>query len=60
MIGNLIFNLPSNLKYLYRQFENKSKKRINKEWSIKFNKTCLNEKIWPIYSTCFICNKCRN
>ena len=50
MIGNLFYNLTPNIKSLYRQYENKCKKQINNEWSLKLNIICLNKKIWPIYS----------
>ena len=35
--------------YLYRNYKITCKNQINKEWSLKFNITCLNEEIWPIY-----------
>ena len=37
MIGNLLYNLTPNIRYLYRQYENKCRKMINNERSLKFN-----------------------
>ena len=38
-LGNYLFMLPSIQKDKYRAYEKVSKKLINAEWSIKFNKT---------------------
>ena len=40
-LGNCLFMLPSIQKDKYRAYEKVSKKLINAEWSIKFNKICL-------------------
>ena len=29
----------------------KTNKKINNEWSYKFNETCLSENLWPTYTT---------
>ena len=50
-IGRILWNLPASLRKLFRQLENNSKKLINKEWSYKFNEICLNEELWPTYTT---------
>ena len=50
-IGRILWNLTASLRKLFRQLENNSKKLINKEWSYKFNEICLNEELWPTYTT---------
>ena len=42
-------NFLENMKVLLK------KKLINKTWSLKFNEICLNEKLWPTYTTSFSC-----
>ena len=42
-IGRILWNLPQEIKSLFRKFEYKSKKLINKEWTYNFNKIFLNE-----------------
>ena len=49
-IGRILWNLPQEMKSLFRKFEYKSKKLINKEWSYKFNEICLNEQLWLTYT----------
>ena len=49
-LGRLLYNLPAQLKMLFRNFEIKSKKKINKFWSHKVNKICLLENLWPTYT----------
>ena len=41
-IGRILWNLPNELKQLFRKFENTPKKLINKTWSLKINEICLN------------------
>ena len=41
-IGSILWNLPQKIKSLFRKFEYKYKKLINKEWSYKFNEIMLN------------------
>ena len=48
-LGNYLFMLPSIQKDKYRAYEKVSKKLINAEWSIKFNKICLKENLMPTY-----------
>ena len=39
-VYNLLYNLTLNIKHLYKQYGNKCKKQINREWSpLKFNIT---------------------
>ena len=45
-IGWLLYQLPTQLKSYYRKYENAYKKRMNKTWSLIFNKTCISENIY--------------
>ena len=40
-IGRMLFNLPQEIKSLFRKFEYKK----------KLNEICLNEQLWPTYTT---------
>ena len=42
--------IPSDLKQMFRELERVNKKLINSNWSVKFNLTCINEKMLPNYS----------
>ena len=48
--GEVLYNLPFDLKSKFRKLENNSKKLILSKWSIVFNETCLKENLLPIYS----------
>ena len=48
--GEVLYNLPFDLKSKFRKLENNSKKLIMSKWSIVFNETCLKENLLPIYS----------
>ena len=41
--ATLLFNLPVELKNLFRKYEKIKNKIINAEWSLKFNTTCLKD-----------------
>ena len=41
--GEKLNLLPQELKKFYRDFENVTKKIVNANWSIVFNKTCIKE-----------------
>ena len=49
-IGRLLYQLPQQLKIYYRKYESLYKKKINKLWALNFNKTCINENLWPTFS----------
>ena len=49
-LGRLLFTLPINLKNLFRTFEKKNKKVIDRKWSYKFNEICLLDNLWPTYT----------
>ena len=53
--GEVLYNLPFDLKSKFRKLENNSKKLITSKWSIVFNETCLKENLLPIYSNIYIC-----
>ena len=38
------------LKSYYKKYENTYKKKINKTWSLIFNKTCIRENLWPTFT----------
>ena len=42
----LLFNLPNELKDLFRKYEKIKTKMINAKWSCQFNEICLNEYIY--------------
>ena len=48
--GDLLYELPNELKNLFRNLERTSRKIIMSNWSLKFNKTCLKENLLPKYS----------
>ena len=48
--GNLLYNVPGELKRLYRKLEGNQKKVIRAKWSIAFNNVCLRENILPNYT----------
>ena len=48
--GNLIFNIPEELRKTFRQLESKEKKIIKSKWSKTFNDVCLKENIMPTFS----------
>ena len=48
--GTLLHTVPEPLRCLYRNYETTSKKLINANWSIEFNRICINEDILPNYS----------
>ena len=48
--GNLLYNVPGELKKLYRKLEGNQKKVIRAKWSIAFNNVCLRENILPNYT----------
>ena len=48
--AQLLHAIPENLRCLYRQYENVSKKILNNKWSNEFNSICLTENILPNYS----------
>ena len=48
--GNLLFNVPVDLRKLYRKLEDTRKKLLKAKWSITFNNVCLKENIMPNYS----------
>ena len=50
-IGRLLYQLPQQLKLYYRKYESLYKKKINKLWALNFNKTCINENLWPTFTT---------
>ena len=50
-IGRLLYQLPQQLKMYYRKYESLYKKKISKLWALKFNKTCINENLWPTFTT---------
>ena len=41
--GDLLHEIPQNLRDLIRKLEKDNKKLISNEWSIKFNLSCLND-----------------
>ena len=49
-IGQLLYDLPDNLKKNFRKQESLRKKIIECKWSLKFNKFCVNEELLPNYS----------
>ena len=53
-IGNLIFNLPNNIKRIIRNVEKTCKKLVNFKYALVFNTTCLNENILPTYTNIYI------
>ena len=53
-IGRLLYQLPQQLKIYYRKYESLYKKKINKLWALNFNKTCINENLWPTFTTIII------
>ena len=50
-IGRLLYQLPQQLQLYYRKYESLYKKKINKMWALNFNKTCINENLWPTFTT---------
>ena len=48
--GQLLFNIPPQLRTLFRKLENNEKKIIKNKWSKTFNNVCLNENIMPNFS----------
>ena len=51
--GELLYSIPTELINILINFERILKKLIMRNWSIKFNKTCLKENILPNFSnTC--------
>ena len=48
--GEVLYNLPFDLKTKFRKLESNTKKHIMSKWSIVFNETCLKENLLPIYS----------
>ena len=48
--ANLLHSIPEELRKLYREYENISKKIINTKWSITFNSMCLKENLQPNHS----------
>ena len=48
--GELLFNIPSELRHLFRKLENNEKKIIRNKWSKTFNDVCINENIMPNFS----------
>lgn len=49
-IGNLIYNLPPEIKKKIRCLEKLNIKIINTKYALVFNKTCKKEDIMPIYT----------
>ena len=45
--GNLLFEVPQQLRDMIRSLEKEKKKLIKTEWSKKFNISCLNENLLP-------------
>ena len=45
--------LPEAVVKTLRLIEKTKKKIVNTNWSLIFNKTCLNENIWPTYTNLF-------
>ena len=43
-------------KNKFRKIENLTKKCVNLEGAIKFNKTCLNNRIYPVHVKIYIYN----
>ena len=43
------------LKIYYRKYESLYKKKINKLLALNFNKTCINENLWPTFTIKYIC-----
>jgi hypothetical protein len=52
--GQVIFQLPSTIRRIVRRIESLSKKIINAEAVISFNKICLSEDILPNYTNIYI------
>lgn len=50
--SNLLKTFPAELRRTFRDYESVSKKIVNANWSITFNKLCLKENILPDY----LCN----
>ena len=48
--GNLLYNVPEELRKLCRKLENVEKKIIKNRWSKTFNNVCLKENIMPTFS----------
>ena len=46
----LLFEIPDDLRKLYRKLESTCKKLINVKWSIAFNNVCVKENILPNYT----------
>ena len=47
--GDLLHEIPQNLRDLIRKLEKDSKKHISNEWSNKFNLSCLNHNKMPMW-----------
>ena len=48
--GNLLYNVPEDLRKLCRKLESIEKKIIRNKWSKTFNNVCLKENIMPTFS----------
>ena len=56
-IGRLLYQLPQQLKLYYRKYESIYRKKINKLWVLNFNKTCINENLWPTFTKILLKNQ---
>ena len=48
--GNLLKCLSPHVKKLVRKYENKCKMHIKEQWSLNFNKVCIQEGLLPTYT----------
>ena len=48
--GELLYEVPNELRRLYRALERQKRKMISLKWSSTFNKVCLQENLMPNYT----------
>ena len=53
-ISELILTLPPDTKSLIRSMEKTTRKIINTQLSLVFNKTCIQENLLPAYTNIYI------